>query len=207
MIYQGANWPAAYRGHLFTHNLHGHQMNHQVVVPKGSGYEAMHAGADLIWTPDPRYMAVDLQSGPDGAVYIIDWFDQQHCHTPIEEKWDRSNGRIYRISWAATYKPVKVDLGKMSDVELAKLQTHEDEWYRRTSRRLLMERASKGLVGDLALLVLIKQSSSKDPVVALRACWALHQCGKRSSAVLNAMDHPSEIVRSSSNNLFMRVKP
>ena len=108
MIYQGENWPAIYRDHFFTHNLHGHQINHQVNVRQGSGYETMHAGADLMFAPDPRYIAVDLQTGPDGAVYIIDWCDQQHCHSPAEEKWDRSNGRIYRISWAATYRPVKV---------------------------------------------------------------------------------------------------
>ena len=98
LIYQGENFPAIYRDHLFTHNLHGHQINHQVNVRQGSGYETMHAGADLLYAPDPRYIAVDLQPAPDGAVYIIDWVDQQHCHTPIEEKWDRSNGRIYRVA-------------------------------------------------------------------------------------------------------------
>ncbi len=178
MIYQGANWPAAYRGHLFTHNLHGHQINHQILVRKGSGYEAMHAGHDLAWTPDPRYMGVDLQSGPDGAVYIIDWFDQQHCHTPIEEKWDRTNGRIYRISWAATYKPVKVDLSKMSDLELAKLQTHGDDWYRRQSRRLLMERAADGGVKNDAIAHLKHLAQNQGGQEVLYALWALHQCGK-----------------------------
>ena len=39
MIYLGDNWPDIYRDHLFTHNLHGHQMNHQVNVRQGSGYE------------------------------------------------------------------------------------------------------------------------------------------------------------------------
>jgi putative membrane-bound dehydrogenase-like protein len=195
MIYQGANWPAAYRGHLFTHNLHGHQINHQILVPKGSGYEAMHAGHDLMWTPDPRYMAVDLQSGPDGAVYVIDWFDQQHCHTPIEEKWDRTNGRIYRISWAATYKPVKVDLSKMSDLELAKLQTHEDDWYRRTARRLLMHRASAGGAKGRVPEILKEFARSPDPALALRGLWTLHQCGQLDDETLiHATQHISPFV-------------
>ena len=196
MIYQGANWPAAYRGHLFTHNLHGHQMNHQVLVRKGSGYEAMHAGADLMWTPDPRYMAVDLQSGPDGAVYVIDWYDQQHCHTPIEEKWDRSNGRIYRVSWAATYQPVKVDLAAMSDLELARLQLHEDVWYRRTARRLLMERAAHGGVNDEAIAELTSLAGNTGPQIALRGLWALQQCGRLNDTLLTAaVAHRSANVR------------
>ncbi len=197
MIYQGTNWPEAYRGHLFTHNLHGHQMNHQLNVRSGSGYETMHAGADLMFTPDPRYIAVDLQSGPDGAVYVIDWCDQQHCHTPVEEKWDRSNGRIYRISWAATAKPAKVDLTAMSDVELAGLQTHADDWYRRQARRLLMERAAGSGVNAEALAVLKRLAAEADGPVALRGLWALHQCGKLDPALLTAAAaHPAEVVRS-----------
>ncbi|HBJ86704.1 MAG TPA: hypothetical protein DDZ88_23190, partial [Verrucomicrobiales bacterium] len=110
MIYNGDNWPAIYRDHLFTHNLHGHQLNHQHMVRTGSGYETFHAGYDLLYSPAPDYIPVDLQTGPDGAVYVIDWTDTQHCHNPDDEKWDRSNGRIYRISWKETYKPVKVNL-------------------------------------------------------------------------------------------------
>ena len=97
MIYLGDNWPDTYRDHLFTHNLHGHQLNHQVNVRTGSAYETFHAGYDLLFAPDPTYMAVDLQYGPDGAVYIIDWVDTQHCHNPRDELWDRTNGRLYRV--------------------------------------------------------------------------------------------------------------
>ena len=196
MIYQGANWPETYRGHLFTHNLHGHQMNHQINYRSGSGYETMHGGADLMFTPDPRYIAVDLQSGPDGAVYIIDWCDQQHCHTPVEEKWDRSNGRIYRVSWAATYKPVKVDLTAMSDVELAKLQKHPDDWYRRQARRLLMERATTASLSEDALSELANDAGDLHGTMALRGLWALHQCGKLDATRLqSAVSHPDPNVR------------
>ncbi|MFM9092579.1 MAG: PVC-type heme-binding CxxCH protein, partial [Verrucomicrobiota bacterium] len=80
MIYLGDNWPAAYRDSLFTHNLHGHQINHKVNVRTGSGYETFHGGHDVLFSPDPTYLPVDLQYGPDGAVYAIDWSDTQHCH-------------------------------------------------------------------------------------------------------------------------------
>src|SRR5207302_6502395 len=144
---------------LFTHNLLGHQMNHQVNVRQGSGYETVHAGFDMLLAPDPRYMAVDLQTGPDGAVYVIDWCDLQHCHNPAEEKWDRTNGRIYRISWAKTYRPLKVDLGAKSDVELAQLQTHRNDWYARTARQLLQERAVKRAIDPKAMALLKEQAA------------------------------------------------
>jgi len=40
MVYLGDNWPDSYRGHLFTMNLHGHRMSHDVFEPKGSGVVA-----------------------------------------------------------------------------------------------------------------------------------------------------------------------
>jgi glucose/arabinose dehydrogenase len=124
MIYLGDNWPAAYRDHLFTHNLHGHQINHQVNVRTGSGYETFHGGHDVLFSPDPTYLPVDLQYGPDGAVYAIDWSDTQHCHNPRDEIWDRTNGRVYRVAWAATWRPARVDLGRLDDAALAALHGH-----------------------------------------------------------------------------------
>ncbi len=196
LIYQETNWPAAYRGHLFTHNLHGHQINHQLLVRQGSGYEVMHAGADLAYTPDPRYMGVDLQAGPDGAVYTIDWYDQQHCHTPIEEKWDRTNGRIYRISWAQDWKPVKVDLAREEDRELVALQKGPSEWYRRHARRLLMERAGRGRLVEEGRLAIEALAKSEVPAEAVRGLWLLEQCHLlKPEHVTSAAKHVSEIVR------------
>jgi putative membrane-bound dehydrogenase-like protein len=197
MIYLGDNWPDEYRGHLFTNNLFGHQMNHQVLERAGSAYEAKHAGFDMLLAPDPRYMAVDLQTGPDGAVYLIDWCDLQHCHNPAEEKWDRTNGRIYRVSWAKTYRPVKVNLGAKSDLELAQLQTHHNDWYPRAARQLLQERAATGKVSAEAVQSLT-QLATQSPNYAhvLRGLWTLHVIGALDDATLNAaLKHTDDRVR------------
>jgi putative membrane-bound dehydrogenase-like protein len=198
MIYLGDNWPAEYRGHLFTLNLHGHQMNHQVLERQGSAYEAKHAGFDLMFSPDPTYMAVDLQTGPDGAVYVIDWCDTQECHNPADEKWDRTNGRIYRISWTQTYHPVKVDLGAKTDLELAQLQTHPNDWYARTARQLLQERHAAGKEIDAkAIAALRTQAQGKDVPQVLRAVWTLYATGAlNEDEFAKLAQNPSEIVRS-----------
>ncbi|HEY0552467.1 MAG TPA: PVC-type heme-binding CxxCH protein, partial [Verrucomicrobiae bacterium] len=176
MIYLGDNWPDEYRGRLFTHNLGGHQINQQINKPLGSGYDTVHAGRDMLFCTDPKYVAVDLQYGPDGAVYFIDWYDMQHCHNPNTERWDRSNGRIYRMQWQATYKPVNVDLTKKTDLELVELQSHKNQWFTRVARRLLHERAQtkEGVAKD-ALDKLI-ELSAKDLNASLRlnALWALN---------------------------------
>ncbi len=196
LIYQGDNWPPLYRGHLFTHNLHGHQMNHQTLERDGAGWEAMHGGWDMLWVPDARYIAVDLQTGPDGAVYSIDWCDQQHCHTPIEEKWDRSNGRVHRLAWVDTWKPAKVDLSRASDAELVALQTHVNDWFGRTARRLLQERAAAGLTTAETIAAVKRLTLSDDAALVLRGLWTLHQMGALDDATLTvAAAHADEHVR------------
>jgi putative membrane-bound dehydrogenase-like protein len=216
MIYLGDNWPAIYHNHLFTHNLHGHQINHQRNVRSGSGYETFHAGSDVLFSPDPSYLPVDLQTGPDGAVYSIDWSDTQHCHNPSTEVWDRSNGRIYRMHWAATYKPRSVNLRALDDRALADLHTHANEWFVRTARRLLQERAALKSLDPAALAGLSPMlSDTKNSVVPrLRALWTLHVTGSLTGEMLAALlADPNETIRSwavrlaTDDRAGLRVKP
>ncbi|WP_414663530.1 PVC-type heme-binding CxxCH protein [Horticoccus sp. 23ND18S-11] len=198
MIYLGDNWPETYRDHLFTHNLHGHQINHQTNVRTGSAYETFHAGYDLSFVPDATYLPVDLQYGPDGAVYVVDWSDTQHCHNPNTELWDRTNGRLYRIAWGATYKPVKINLASASDAELAALHTHRNEWFVRVARRVLQERAATRAIDAPALAALRAQAADTTADVSsqLRALWTLHVTQQLDATRLTAaLSHSSDVVR------------
>jgi putative membrane-bound dehydrogenase-like protein len=178
MIYLGDNWPDAFRGHLFTHNLGGHQINHEINERSGSGFTTGHAERDQFFCSDPKYVAVDLQYGPDGAVYVIDWYDQQHCHNPNTERWDRGNGRIYRLQYDAAYQPRKVDLSTLSDFRLVELLGHKSEWFVRTARRLLQERALVREIAENARERLLEFTMFPgDPARRLRALWTLHALG------------------------------
>ena len=196
MVYLGDNWPEIYRDRIFTHNLHGRQLNHQEAVRQGSGYEVFHAGYDILHVPDETYVAVDLQSGPDGSVYVIDWSDRQHCHNPATEIWDRTNGRLYRVAWAETFRPVTVNLAAKTDAELVGLHAHRNEWFVRTARRLLQERAAAGTLDRAALEPLRVMASSADAVTALRGLWTLHVTGALDDAGLaRAFAHADDRVR------------
>ena len=185
MIYLGDNWPDEYRGHLFTHNLGGHQMNHMVNKPLGSGFDTVNEGHDQFFCSDPKYVAVDLQYGPDGAVYIIDWYDQQHCHNPNTESWERGNGRIYRLEYTSTFHPVQVDLGALSDAKLAQLHSHKSEWFVRTARRLLHERSTVRAIDPDAVAALREMAEQdRDPFHRLRALWTLHVVGSLAPSVV-----------------------
>lgn len=198
LIYLGDNWPDEFRGRLFTHNLGGHQMNQQINRPLGSGFDTVHAGRDQFFCSDPKYVAVDLQCGPDGAVYFIDWYDQQHCHNPNTERWDRSNGRIYRMEWLQTYKPMKVDLRSKTDGELVDLLGHKNAWYGRTARRLLAERAAAGKSIAPAARTGVESRALTSPQASERAqaLWAVHAMGAwNESLALKALADADPYVR------------
>lgn len=99
-IYQSSQFPATYRNQLIFGNLHGHRLVSDYADVFGSTYVGKH-GADLLRSNDMHFVPVTQTVGPDGALYVSDWADKQVCHrgTNAVELWDRSNGRIYRVSY------------------------------------------------------------------------------------------------------------
>jgi putative membrane-bound dehydrogenase-like protein len=181
MCYLGGAWPQEYRGQLFMGNIHGRRLNVDILKPKGSGYVASH-GPDFLLANDEWARFINMRYGPDGNVYLIDWYDKQACHKNEPEIWDRTNGRVYKISYRGT-KPVKVDLQKCTDEELVGYQQHDNDWYARHARRILQERAARR--GSKAMAAVRKQLvevalNHPDPIRQLRGLWALHVIGQLS---------------------------
>lgn len=175
MIYLGDNWPDTYRNHLFTHNLHGHQINHQINQREAGGFNTIHAGEDVFFCSDPQFIGVDLQVGPDGAVYLSDWYDPRHCHNPNMELWDRGNGRIYRMQYDPTYQPAQVDYYQASDLELAETHLLKNDWHSRQARLELIDRSQHRRIDAMAIEKLKQICDSDLPVPQrLRALWTLH---------------------------------
>jgi len=170
MVYLGDNWPDPYRGGLFTCNLHGNRVNHDHFEPRGSGVVARH-GKDFLMANDPWFRGLAIKYGPDGAVYISDWTDTGECHN--YKVADMSNGRIYRVAHG-TPETKPVDLAKLDDAALIRLLNHKNQWWVRTARRLLQERATAQSIDTqtgAALLTAVR--SAADGKSRLRALWAL----------------------------------
>jgi hypothetical protein len=199
MIYLGDNWPETYRGHLFTLNLHGHRMSHDFIEPKGSGVVVKHE-QDFLLGNDPWFRGLDLQYGSDGGVYVTDWTDTGECHN--YDKVDLTNGRIYKITYGSA-KSATVDLSKLSDAELVKLQTHKNEWYVRHARRLLHERIlAAGAMAPEIGIALQNLLPDPNPVIRLRALWALNS-GLNSRAPYFRIDDKNEHVRAFSATVLV----
>jgi len=175
-IYQSSLFPPTYRNQLLFGNLHGHRLVANYTDLHASTYIGKHA-ADFLRANDMHFIPVTQKVGPDGALYVSDWSDQQICHrgSGAVEHWDRSNGRLYRISYDG-WKPWKGDLGKESDEALAKLAVQtENEWESRMARRVLMEKAenNSNLVDKMTSVVgTLSASREWSSYNSLRWGWA-----------------------------------
>ncbi len=196
-----ATWPKKYQGSILTGNLHGRRLNRDVLHRNGCGYLAQHA-PDFITSDDPYFRIVELEHGRNQGMFMADWSDIGECHE--NDGVHRSSGRIYRLTWTPAdsqkehglpgaktsvdsrlkqgkFKVLPpatevADLADLPAVRLVGLQRHPSEWYARTARRILQERAARKKKGQLAeaeaALRWMLQPGEKEEH-RLRAFWGL----------------------------------
>jgi len=205
-IYLGDNFPDEFRGKLLFNNLHGHRVNQEMVERKGSGYVGKHQ-PDFLFSNDKQHMGVSLRYGPDGGLFLTDWYDSQTCHNVNGEIWNRSNGRIYKITYGKTQAKT-VDLKKATDAELVTYQSHKNDWFVRNARRLLQERAATGKLDVNGTSEgLTKLLGNPDETRRLRALWALHAIGALDeNALLKLTSNEGEYVRGWAIQLLVEKK-
>lgn len=125
--YTGDNFPKEYRGNFFSGNVMTSRINQNKPEYHGSTIKAIEQ-PDFLSTSDPWFRPVDIHIGPDGAMYVLDFYNRiiGHYEVPLPHPGrDRTSGRIWRIVYKGNAegtkpagKPGSIDLTKMSVKEL-----------------------------------------------------------------------------------------
>lgn len=193
-IYGGTQWPAGYHGRLFTLNQHGRRMNVERLDRAGSGYVGRHE-PDILFAADPWMRGVEVTSGPDGSVYLVDWSDTGECHEHTGVH--RTSGRIYRVTYGRPGSQQPADLTTVDPAALAERLGDENEWLARAARRELCDRAAAGRDIEPAVVALRELVAGDAPVVSrLRGLWTLHAIDRLPAAVVAAtLDDHNEHLR------------
>jgi len=192
-FYLADQFPEKYRKKLFMCNIHLHGVLVDDVKRKGSGYTASH-GEEFCMSNDPQWLGFNMEIGPDGSVYAIDWHDSDICGRKVLH---RKTGRVWRISWGKAKFPVGMDLTRLPDEKLVEMHLHANEWYVRQARRLLQERALAGRIKPATLAGLRRiLDGHADPARRLRAMWTLQLVGGLGDVMLAPLlDDKAEYIR------------
>ncbi len=187
LIYNGGQWPVEDRGKLFTLNFHGRRTNVERLDREGSGFNAKHE-PDRFFVGDTRFRGIDLSTGPDGSVFVLDWNDSGECHENTGVH--RNSGRVFKITHGEPVRPTVGDLAKLDLGTLVALHGHPNEWYPRMARRQLVDRAERGesvqaaVAGLKAIL-----GESTEPRRKLQAAWSLFALDQIDGSTLRRLLH------------------
>ncbi len=185
MIYQGGQWPKEDQGKLFTLNLHGRRTNVERLERTGSGFVGKHE-PDRFFVGDPKFRGIDLSTGPDGGVFVLDWNDAGECHE--NNGVLRSTGRIFKITYGEPKRQAAIDLTRLDLPALVELQRHPNEWFARMARRQLVDRSARGDNVASALrglgTILTDEPATN---IKLRALWTLDSLGAVDDLLLKGL--------------------
>src|SRR5262249_1322029 len=121
---------------------------------------------------------VAQKTGPDGCLYILDWYDRYHCYQDANRDpggIDRLRGRLYRVRYKDSPRAGRFDLAKESDDQLIGRLHSPNVYFRDTAQRLLCERDHDAARPKLEKLVLDESAPRK---ARMHALWALVGTGR-----------------------------
>jgi putative heme-binding domain-containing protein len=99
IYYAATNFPPAFQSNIFIGNVMTSRINRDSLMDHGTTRLA-HEEPDFMSSDDPWFRPVDLQFGPDGAIYIADFYNRIIGHYEVRLDHpgrDRERGRIWRI--------------------------------------------------------------------------------------------------------------
>lgn len=173
-------YPPEYREVLYMGNIHGNGINADKLERSGSSYFAK-TRPDFLLANDAWFMPVSQKTGPDGCLYILDWYDQYHCYQDARRDpagIDRLRGRIYRVRYKETPRAPQFDLATAPDEVLLKHLGNANVYFRDSAQRVLNERLvnakSPGLRPRLEAIVLDEKANKK---ARMHALWVLVSSG------------------------------
>ncbi len=190
VLYDADRYPEEYRGQYIAGNLLSNAIHSHKMTPQGSSFTAKH-GKDLIIANDNWFRPVDTLLGPDGCIYIADWYDKRAAHLDPIDNWDKTNGRIYRLEYGDMKAEKTVDLNGLTNDKLLAYLQHPNKWWRSEARRILGDRKDKNTFGTLR-----KWMNEEKELLALEAFWTLNLCNAlEQNDWTTALKHPFEHVR------------
>ncbi len=187
-ILSGRHLPDDWQGNLITNDFRGHRVCRFVLTDNGSGYAAKEQ-VELIKTSHVAFRPIDVQMGPDGAIYIADWYNPiiQHGEVDFRDpRRDHVHGRIWRVTRKDRPVVARPTLVDASTPELLDQLKSPEGWTRQQAKRVLKERGAAAVISHLAAWT--KKLDADDPLFErnkLEALWTYQSLETANAELLN----------------------
>tara|TARA_R110002124_G_scaffold287323_3_gene472816 strand:+ start:5572 stop:9069 length:3498 start_codon:yes stop_codon:yes gene_type:complete len=214
-FYTARSFPKNYWNKVaFVAEPTGRVLHNAIISPEGSGFKEKN-GFNLLASSDEWFSPVHAEVGPDGALWVADWYNFiiQHNPTPkgfengegnayINPLRDSKHGRIYRLIYkGGDYKTMNID--PLNNNDLISGLKSDNMFWRMTAQKLIVENQNTSIIEDLLQLIAdqsVDEIGLNSP--AVHALWALHGTGaldgsnvKAMEVAIKALKHPAAGVR------------
>jgi putative membrane-bound dehydrogenase-like protein len=228
-IYTARSFPKEFWNRVqFVAEPTGHLLGQFYLNPKGADFAA-HNARNFAASDDEWTSPIAAEVGPDGALWIIDWYNYIIQHNPVPQGFkngrgnayetplrDKTHGRIYHISHKTSPPSRPFTLRNASSDQLIAALKSDNMLWRLTAQRLIVENKNKAIVPALCELL---PDKSVDEIglnaPAIHALAALHGLGafsdlasgdrRAASAIIQGLTHPSAGVRRTAVTVLPRT--
>ena len=138
----GRHLPKRWHGSLLANDFRANRTVRYEIEENGSGYKAAEVET-VLHSSHRSFRPVDIKMGPEGAIYIVDWYNPIIDHGEVDfhhPQRDRSHGRIWRLT--AKEKPT-LEPPRIIEADIATLLDwlkEPEEWTRTQAKRELTRR-------------------------------------------------------------------
>ncbi|WP_375582127.1 PVC-type heme-binding CxxCH protein [Cyclobacterium xiamenense] len=224
-LYTARNFPKSYWNRVaFVAEPTGRVLHNAIIEKDGSGFREKN-GFNMLASSDEWFSPVHAEVGPDGALWIADWYNFiiQHNPTPkgfengegnayINPLRDAKHGRIYRMVYKGSDSYEGMDIDPTNNADLINGLKSDNMFWRMTAQRLIVENQNTELIPELLKLV---DNPSVDEIglnsPAVHALWVLHGIGALDGSnqsvnevVARALNHPAAGVRKNALQVLPR---
>jgi putative heme-binding domain-containing protein len=190
-IYDGDLMAAEFGGKFIAPNSLQNMVYVSRRIPDTSTFRAEDE-EPLLRSSERWFRPVDVKVGPDGAIYLADWYDTRLSHVSTVDDWSKGDGRIYRVRpAAASVRREKFDLHTAPVATLVQHLSHANKWFRRQAALELGWRGEKSALPALEKLARDpKNAHAFDAVCAIEMLGGL-----RDELAVDLLEHADPYVR------------
>jgi putative heme-binding domain-containing protein len=180
-IVSGRHFPPEWQDNLISGGFHSQKV-HRALLKDVGEHLTTEPLPPLIISHHNKFRPIDVKLGPDGALYVCDWYNLIIQHNQVnfrDARRDHEHGRIWRITCKNRPLVPRTNLTELGTAALLDHLTDPEQWTRNQTRRVLAGREPKEVLRALGAWVQAREPGQPDVEHhLLEALWTYEAIGQ-----------------------------